>query len=328
MNTWNNRSQENTLRRIRVEEVQEFRTAQVTDTEAATGCTLILCPEGSVCGVDVRGGAPGTRDIAGLSPFCAEKIVHAVLLSGGSAFGLDAAGGVMQCLEERRIGRDVGVTVVPGVCEAILFDLKSGNSMVRPDKAMGYEVCLRALEGMSWRSGRVGAGTGATVGKGAGRDYLMKGGTGCCVLQYGELYVGAIMAVNCVGDIYDPETGEKIAGSRAERGFGLSASELGILREYGTSTDIFSGKSENTIIGCLFTNAELDKGQAAKLASLGQNGIARVVYPAHTVFDGDTVFAMAAGKLRAALDAVGVLASHAASLAVCDAVRSAREDPA
>jgi len=300
--------------------IEGFKIGQAQDHEAATGCTVIICEKGAVCGVDVRGGSPGTRDTDALDPINNREHVHAVMLAGGSTFGLDAAGGVMSFLEEKKIGRDVGVTVVPNVCAAILFDLMCGRHDVRPDAKMGYAACVSAFGGQNWESGNFGAGTGAFVGNICGNDRAMKGGIGSCALEHGELRVGAVAAVNCVGDIYDNMRGMKIAGARSENGTGFVDSESVMLDKFNESKDIFSG---NTVLACIITNARLSKAQATKLASHGQNGIARAIRPAHTIFDGDTVFAMCVGALDATLDAVGILAARAVEHAIVDAIMSA-----
>lgn len=308
------------MKKICLDKISEFKIGQAQDFQAATGCTVIICQNGAVCGIDVRGGSPGTRDTDALNPVNNRKKVHAILLSGGSSFGLDATGGVMQFLEERKIGRDVGVTVVPNVCAAVLFDLKCGAYQIRPDAAMGYAACENAFATPKWTSGNFGAGTGATVGTACGINQAMKGGIGSCVFKHDQLYVGAIIAVNCVGDIYDNKAGKIIAGARTADGTRFADSERVMLERYNNHTDFFSG---NTIIGCIITNAKLTKAQATKLASVGQNGIARAVRPAHTIYDGDTIFTMCTGKIEATLDAVGILATKVVEEAITDAVTSA-----
>jgi L-aminopeptidase/D-esterase-like protein len=308
------------MKKISIDEINDFKIGNAQDIQAATGCTVIICEKGAVCGVDVRGGSPGTRDTDALNPVNNRKNVHAVMLSGGSSFGLDAAAGVMRFLEERRIGRDVGVTVIPNVCAAVLFDLKCGDYRIRPDERMGYSACENAFIRLKWESGNYGAGTGATVGKICGANRAMKGGIGSCVFRYNELYAGAIMAVNCVGDVHDKKTGKNIAGLRTVDGREFADSEMVMLERYRNNVDLFSG---NTIIGCIITNAQLTKSQAMKLASLGQNGIARTVRPAHTVFDGDTIFTLCSGEIDATLDSVGILACKAVEYAIVDAVQSA-----
>jgi len=305
------------MEKIDIKELEEFLIGQASDEKAMTGCTAVICPEGAVTGVDVRGGSPGSRDIAALNPLCNREVVHCVLLSGGSAFGLDAASGVVSLLEEKKIGRSVGVTVVPNVCEAVLFDLMCGDSAIRPDAAMGKLAAENAFKNLPFESGNYGAGTGATIGKSLGIQYAMKGGVGIAAYKQGELKVAAVFAVNCVGDIH--EHGKIIAGARKDGKF--VDSEAVILNHYEAEKDLFNG---NTVIGCIMTNAKLNKSQATRLAAQGHNGIARVVYPAHSIYDGDTVFAMCSGKVDATQDSVGILAAHAAKDAILDAIKSAK----
>jgi L-aminopeptidase/D-esterase-like protein len=302
-----------------ITDIRGFKIGHAQDLHAATGCTVILCENGAVAGVDIRGGSPGTRETDALNPVCNRKEIHAVLLSGGSAFGLDAAGGVMRFLEERGVGRDVGVTFVPNVCAAILFDLNCGNSRIRPDAEMGYAACRNAGS-TPLAEGNVGAGTGATVGKILGPGYAMKGGIGAFALRQGALEVGAVFAVNCVGDIFDTRDNRYIAGVLNRNTGQVGGTEEIILSRYGDQTDFFSG---NTVIGCIFTNARLDKAQANKLASLGQNGIARTVRPAHSTYDGDTVFTMCSGMAETRFDAVGIMAVKATEQAILRAVKRA-----
>lgn len=306
------------LERINIENFKGIHVGHAEDIAGGTGCTVVLCPEGGVAGVDVRGGSPGTRDTDALNPVNNRKVVHGILLSGGSSFGLDAAGGVMEYLEERGIGRDVGVGCIPNVCGAILFDLKCGDSKARPGKKMGYAACENAFSG-HLRSGNIGAGTGAVIGKVLGRDYAMKGGAGSAAFMVGDLMVGAVMAVNCVGDVFDSKEGRIIAGVLSKDKKSLSSTEEIMLGNYRNQKDIFS---ENTVIGCIITNATLSKPQATKLASIGQNGIARAIRPAHSVFDGDTVFTLSTGNVDANFDTIGILAVRAVEAAIIDAVTS------
>ena len=313
------------MKEISINEIKDFKIGQAQNDEAATGCTVLISEDGAVCGVDVRGASPGTRNTDSLNPVNSRAKVHAVLLSGGSTFGLDAAGGVMKFLEKRKIGRDVEVTVVPNVCAAILFDLRCGRYDIRPDEEMGYAACENAFSGQSWRSGNFGAGAGATVGKICGRERAMKGGIGAFAFEQHDLHVGAVVAVNCVGDVYDSKVGQIIAGARSDGGFGFMDSEVVILDKYKDNVDLFSGTNlgGNTIIGCIVTNAKLSKSQATKLSSHGHNGIARAIRPAHTTFDGDAIFSMCSGEIETTLDAVGILASRAVEYAIVDAVKNA-----
>lgn len=307
------------MENISITDIKGIKIGHAQNFQAATGCTVIICEKGAVAGVDVRGGSPGTRETDALNPVNNRKEIHAVLLSGGSAFGLDAAGGVMRFLEERGIGRNVGVTCVPNVSGAILFDLKCGDYRIRPDAEMGYLACENAGS-FPLAEGSVGAGTGATVGKTLGQSHAMKGGIGACAFRQGELEVGAIFAVNCVGDVFDMHEGRFIAGVLDKKTGTVGGTENIILSKYGDQTDFFSG---NTVIGCVVTNAKLEKAQANKLASVGQNGIARAVRPAHSVYDGDTVFTMCTGEVEACFDAVGILAARAVEQAILHGVKNA-----
>ncbi|MDR1387113.1 MAG: P1 family peptidase [Propionibacteriaceae bacterium] len=301
---------------VDIAQLTDFRIGQVCQHQAATGCTVVICPAGAVAGVDVRGGSPGTRDTDALNPVMNRRSVHAVLLAGGSAFGLDAAAGVMRDLEARGVGRDVGVTVVPNVCAAVLFDLALGRSDVRPDAAMGYEACQRAWAGQGFKSGSHGVGVGATVGKGLGSGGAMKGGQGAAAFRQGELLVGAVVAVNCVGDVL--ADGRVLAGARGPDGAFVDSASV-IVRAYDQPRDFFSDAGATVLI-CLLSNARLSKSEATKVAQLGHDGLARRIRPAHTVFDGDTCFALCSGLVDTTVDAVGVMAAAAVEAAIVDAV--------
>jgi L-aminopeptidase/D-esterase-like protein len=240
--------------------------------------------------------------------------VHAVLLSGGSSFGLAAAEGVRSCMEKQKIGRDVGVTLVPNVCAAVLFDLKVSSSTIRPDASMGELACKNALERMAFKSGGFGAGTGAMVGKARGIEHAMRGGIGAAAFKQEELKVGAVAAVNCVGDVV--RMGKIIAGTLDDKGE-FADSEAILLSEYKHNKDFFS---DNTVLVCLVTNAKLSKAECCKIAAHGQNGIARAVRPAHSTYDGDTVFCLACGNVESSEDAVGILAAKAVEEAIWRAV--------
>lgn len=301
-------------------DIPGIKIGHAQNAAAATGCTVILCPEGATGGVDVRGGAPGTRETDLLNPVNYVDKVHAVLLAGGSAFGLDAAAGVMQYLEEESIGFDVGVTRVPIVVGAVLFDLNCGEYRIRPDKSMGYAACLDAGR-EKLAEGSVGAGTGATVGKIFGMQHVMKGGIGAACLTAGELLVGAIVAVNCLGDVVSPDDGSIVAGAYKEKPFAFLNCEDGLLAQREGAVNRFAGN--NTTIGTVITNAAMTKGQAAKVASMAHNGYARTIRPAHTLFDGDTIFALGTGQVVADINVVGVLAARAVAQAVIRGVTQA-----
>lgn len=306
------------MRNIEFTDIEGIEVGHAQNLEAATGCTVILCKDGATAGVDVRGGAPGTRETDLLNPVNMVQKIHAVMLAGGSAFGLDAASGIMKFLEEKNIGFDVGFTRVPIVCGAVLFDLTIGDHKIRPDKDMGYQACLNATR-LACPQGNVGAGTGATVGKILGMNRATKSGLGAYALQVGDLKVGALVAVNCLGDVIDPQTGEKLAGPQNEDGQTLADTETIMIKAYAEKKNLFSG---NTTIGVVATNALLDKAQATKLASMAQNGYARTMRPAHTMVDGDTIFAIASGSVGADLSVVGLLAAQAMERAVVEAVKN------
>jgi L-aminopeptidase/D-esterase-like protein len=292
------------------------------DFEAATGCTVILTPAGAVGGVDQRGGAPGTRETDLLRPMHLVEKVHAVLLTGGSAFGLAAADGVMRWLEENSIGFDARVTRVPVVPAAVLFDLGIGRADIRPDAAMGYAACLAAASNLnSGAAGTIGAGTGATVGKFLGQAAQMKGGIGTAVIDLGHgLWVGALIAVNCLGDVINPVNGTILAGARKlPDGDFVDTMQLLKMRMMGS----FTG-SGNTIIGVVATNALLSKEAVNKVAQMAHDGLARTVRPAHTMADGDTIFALATGQGEAAeVNLIGAFGAEATALAIIDAVQQA-----
>jgi L-aminopeptidase/D-esterase-like protein len=306
------------MREIDFAGIDGVEVGHAQDPAAATGCTVVFCREGATAGVDVRGGAPGTRETDLLNPVNLVQKIFAVLLAGGSAFGLDAAAGVMQYLEERAIGFDVGVTRVPIVSGAVLFDLTCGDWRIRPDKAMGYQACRNASR--SCPQGNVGAGTGATVGKILGMNRAMKSGLGMYALEIDRLQVGALVAVNCLGDVIDPQTGEKLAGLLNEDGRTPADTEEAMIAAYAEKKNLFAG---NTTIGVVATNAAFEKAQAAKLASMAHNGYARTMRPAHSMVDGDTIFALATGLVEADLSTVGLLAARVMERAVVNAVRNA-----
>lgn len=292
-----------------------------TDLDAATGCTVVLPPAaGAVAGVDVRGFAPGTRETALLDPVCMVDRVHAILLSGGSAFGLAAADGVMRWLEERGRGFDAGVARVPIVPAAILFDLGIGDGSVRPDTAAGYAACDSAGN-TPVAQGSVGAGTGATIGKLTGLKLAMKGGLGSASRHLGAgIVVAALAVVNAVGDVIDPVRGEIVAGAR--RPDGSFANSMNIITERleASFADI---TASNTTLAVVATNAGLTKAGATQAARMAHDGLARTIRPIHTSFDGDTVFALSTGEIPALPSLIGAVAADVLAEAVLAAVRTA-----
>ncbi|MFZ5450695.1 MAG: P1 family peptidase [Thermodesulfobacteriota bacterium] len=294
-----------------------------TDLQAATGCSVILCRQGAVGGVDVRGSAPGTRETDFLRPMNLVEQVHAVVLSGGSAYGLDAASGVMRWLEEQGIGFNVGVGVVPLVSAAVLFDLTIGSPDVRPGPEAGYAACL-AANAEAVAEGCIGAGAGATVGKLLGPDYATKSGLGSAARKMaGEITVGALVAVNAFGDVVDPATGQIIAGTRNPQGKGFLDT---LARLQGDLSHTMLGFPANTTVAVVATDASLSKEGANKMAQMAHDGLAQAIRPVHTMVDGDTVFALATGKrpqARADLTALGAVAASVLAEAVVRAVRQA-----
>lgn len=293
---------------------------QAEDAAGGTGCTVFICEEGMRAGIDVRGGGPASRESELLHPLTNAQCVHAILLAGGSAFGLGAANGVMDYLERRGVGVDVGVTHVPLVAQSDLFDLTVGDRHARPDYAMGYEAARRAVEAPNYRDGNYGAGCGATVGKCAGMDTCMKTGIGSFAVQLGPLKVGAVVALNAFGDIFDWQTGQKVAGLLTEDKSGFrSTAELMRARILPNDNKFVS----NTTLGVVMTNAALNKTQLCKIAGMTHNGYARSIRPVHTSVDGDTIYAVSVGALEADQDLVGTLAAELMCRAILRAVYSA-----
>jgi L-aminopeptidase/D-esterase-like protein len=290
------------------------------EQEALTGCSVILVDQPSVCGVDVRGSAPGTRETDLLDPLNLVSVVHAICLSGGSAYGLDAASGVMQWLEEQNRGLDVGFGIVPIVPAAVLFDLSIGDSRIRPDRSMGYQACNQASRD-EVQQGNVGAGMGATVGKLNGFDRAMKGGLGSASIRLDNgLVVGAIVAVNAVGHVIDPQTNEILAGPRDAEGKIVDSVEL--MKAYSFAP---IPPGTNTTIAVVASNARLTKAEAKKVAQMAHDGLARTIRPIHTMHDGDTIFALATGDIQTSVDLVGTLCADVLAEAVGSAIKHAVE---
>lgn len=302
-----------------ITDIPGIRVGHDTNLEAATGCTVILCDTVAVGGVDVRGGAPATRETELLHPLNLVEQVDAVVLTGGSAYGLDAASGVMRYLEEQGLGYDTGVARIPIVPAAAIFDLGFGSASIRPDAEAGYQACKYATAEPVMQ-GNIGAGTGATVGKMAGPSFMMKGGLGSAstLLSDGTL-VGALVVVNALGDIIDPQTQKVVAGARNPAGHGfLAANPFG-----------------NTTIAVVATNASLTKGQTNKIAQMAHDGIAQTIRPAHTMFDGDTIFGLAMGPnlqimtnstiAASQVSTIGAAAATTLARAIIKAVRHATE---
>ncbi|MDD4570661.1 MAG: P1 family peptidase [Tepidanaerobacteraceae bacterium] len=299
-------------------DVQGILVGHAQDYEAGTGCTVILCKKGAIAGADVRGGAPGTRETDLLEPDKLVEKIHGIYLSGGSAFGLDGASGVMHFLESEGIGFDVGVTKVPIVPAAVIFDLSVGSFRKRPDFNMGYQACLNAND-KNDAMGNIGAGTGATVGKYFGDEFSMKGGIGTASITVGELVVAALVVVNCVGDVINPDTGRILAGTlnKAKTGFSNTIEIIKRGVSYGESL------GRNTTIGVVATNGLISKSEAGRVATVAHNGYARTIRPVHTMSDGDTIFCISTGSVRTDMSTVGVLAAEVMADAIVRAVKNA-----
>ena len=307
------------INEIPIHDIPGISIGQTEDISAATGCTVLICPEGMRAGVDVRGGGPASRETQLLNPLMAAQAIHAVVLSGGSAFGLGAANGVMELLEERGIGLDVGITKVPLVVQSDIFDLTVGAMDVRPDAAMGREAARHALDEPNYRDGNYGAGCGATVGKICGMARSMKTGIGSYAVRLGELVIGAVIVLNAIGDVFDRKNGKQIAGLLNEERNGF-ASTLDVMAQFSLPN---AGFAANTTIGAVITNAAFPKAQLCKIAGMAHDGLARSICPVHTSNDGDSLYALSVGGLAADQDLVGTLAAEVVSEAVSRAVFSA-----
>lgn len=308
------------MREIPITAIENIRIGQAEDAVNATGCTVFICEKGAPAGLSVQGGGPASRESELLKPTAAAQVIHAVLLSGGSAFGLDAAGGVMRYLEQRGIGFDVGVTHVPLVCQSCLFDLTVGDCFTRPDREMAYRACVASEQGGNYRDGNYGVGTGCTVGKHRMMPYCMKSGIGSYAVQIGKLQVGAVVAVNALGDVYDHKTGQMVAGLRTEDGRHLSNTCEEMYESYEVVENKFV---RSTSLGVVLTNARFDKTQLCKIASMTHDGYARAIRPLHTTADGDSIYALSLGDIAADQDMVGTLAADVMAEAILRAVQSA-----
>jgi L-aminopeptidase/D-esterase-like protein len=307
------------MKEIAITEISGVRIGQAQNREAGTGCTVLICDQGAPAGLDVRGGGPASRESELLKPTANADRIHAIVLAGGSAFGLDAAGGVMEYLEQRDIGFDVGVTKVPLVCQSDLFDLAVADPTVRPDKQMGYQACLGSEQG-NYQDGNFGAGTGATVGKFCGMDFCMKSGIGSYGVQVGALQVGALVAVNALGDIFDWRTGQKVAGLLDESKKAFRSTCQQMYQRCEVVKNKFTG---NTTLGVILTNAKFSKTALTKIASVAHNGYARAIRPVHTTADGDSIYALSVGDIEADLDMVATLSADVMAEAIVNAVKHA-----
>ena len=309
------------MKEIGIDQISGIRIGQTEDAAAGTGCTVFILEGGIAAGLDVRGGGPASRETLLLDPLTAAQKIDAIVIAGGSAFGLGASDGVMKCLEERGIGFDVSVTKVPLVAQSDIFDLTVGDAFTRPDAGMGYEAARLALDAPNYRDGNYGAGCGATVGKIAGMATCMKSGIGSFAMQAGSLKVGAVAVVNALGDIFDAKNAKQIAGLRTEDGSGLRSTAEYMTNDARIAENKFAG---NTTIAVVMTNAAFSKPQMCKIAGMAQDGMARAISPVHTSADGDSIYAVSTGEIRADMDLVGIMAAEAVSEAIKRAVLSAK----
>ena len=305
------------LKEIPITALPGLRIGNAQDYEAMTGVTVLLFDQGAKVGVDISGGGPASRETPLASPLTADNPINAIVLSGGSAYGLAASDGVMRYLEEHGIGYETGFAKVPLVLQSCIYDLGYGSATIRPDSVMGYAACERALSGGNPSCGSVGAGTGATVGKICGMERAMNAGLGMYAVQLGELRMAAVVAVNALGDIFDPSNGKKIAGLRTADGtaFGDSCEELW---KMGQRDNLFTG---NTTIGAVITNGKFTKSQMNKIASMTRNAYARCIRPVGTMADGDSIYAASAGNVEADLNVAGTLAAYVMERAIVAAIR-------
>lgn len=305
---------------IPITSMKGFRIGHAQNEDHATGCTVILPDRKAVCGLDVRGGGPASRETQLLNPLMSNDGIHGLLLSGGSAYGLDAAGGVMKYLERKKRGVKVGDAIVPIVVGSCIFDLGCVDGSVRPGQKMGWDACLDSEKNIE-RNGNVGAGMGATVGKIYGADRAMKSGLGCYAVQVGPLQVAAIVVVNAIGDVYEMDSQNELAGLLSKDKTAMISSETEAVK----LLQMASMLSLNTTIGAIITNAKLNKAEMNKVAAMASNGIARTIRPVNTSMDGDSIYAMSVGNVKSSADVVGTLAAHVMAKAVNRAVLETEE---
>ena len=311
------KSESASYKEIPVTEIGDICIGQTEDADAGTGITVFISKAGMPAGLDVRGGGPASRESELLNPLAAAQEIHAIVLAGGSAFGLGAADGVMKYLEKNGVGYDTGYARVPLVVQSDLYDLSVGDSKVRPDSEMGYEAARLACEASNYKDGNFGAGCGASVGKIAGMETAMKSGIGSYAIEIGDLKIGAVVAVNALGDIYDWRTGEKLAGLLTEDKQGFRDTLEYMSQDVSSKENKFTG---NTTIGVVITNASFNKTQLCKIAGMTHDGYARSIRPVHTSADGDSIYAVSVGDLNADQDLVGSYAALVMSEAIKRAV--------
>ena len=306
------------LKEISITDLSNLRIGHASDYNAQTGVTVLYFPLGAKVGCDISGGGPASRETPLTSPVTADNPINAIVLSGGSAYGLAAADGVMNYLESQNIGYNTGAALVPLVCQSCIYDLSYGDPKIRPTAKMGEEACRQAFAGTDTRTGNIGAGTGATVGKLYGMKQSMKSGLGIAAVSVKNFQMAAIVVVNALGDIFDPESGKKIAGLRSEDGSGF-ADTREELYKLSKRTDMFTG---NTTIGAVITNGKFSKAEMNKIASMTRNAYARCINPVGTLADGDTIYAASVGDVEADINVAGTLAAQVMERAIVNAIHA------
>ena len=310
----------NNLKQISLSSIEGIKIGHAQNEEHATGCTVIVCENKAICGVDIRGGGPASRETELLNPKMSNDGINALLLGGGSAFGLDAAGGIMKYLEEKGKGVQVGDVVVPIVVGSCIFDLGCASSSVRPDAQMGYEACLNSEKNIE-QNGNIGGGMGATVGKFMGAERSMKSGVGSYAVEVGNVKIGAIVIVNAIGDVYEVDSNNELAGLLSYDKSHMVSSEDELIK----MLSLANSSPLNTTIGAIITNVKMDKAQANKLAQMASNGIVRTIRPVNTSMDGDSVYALSVGNVEFNHDILGSIASFVMAKAINNAVINADE---
>ena len=305
---------------IKITDIEGLRIGQAENAAAGTGCTVVICDKGMRAGLDVRGGGPASRESQLLNPLMSAQILHAIVLAGGSAYGLGTANGVMRYLEEQGIGFDTGFALGPLVAQSDIYDLSVGDASVRPDPDMGYEAARRAFEEPNYRDGNYGAGCGATVGKICGMDTCMKTGIGSYAIELGALKIGAIVVLNALGDVFDWKNGRQIAGLLTEDKKTLRRTSEQMKSSVKVVDNKFTG---NTTLAVVMTNARFEKAQLCKIAGMAHDGYARSINPVHTSADGDSIYAVSVGEVMADQDLTGMLAAEVVSEAIIRAVENA-----
>lgn len=309
------------MKEISIKDMDGVSIGHAQNDEAKTGVSVIHFKNGAQAGCDISGGGPASRETPLTNPMTADNPLNAVVLSGGSAYGLAASDGVMKCLEENGIGYNTGHALVPLVCQSCIYDLGYGKNNIRPDAAMGYEACKKALEGCDDSMGNVGAGTGAAVGKLLGMKQATKSGLGIHAIQAGKLKIAAVVAVNAFGDIFNPENGQKVGGLLDPTRKEFIDLEQAFLSFMSAPKDLFNS---NTTIGCIITNAKLDKAKLNKVAAMTRNAYARCINPVGTMADGDSIYACSAGEVVSDVNLVGTLSAKVMQKAILKAIESSK----